>query len=348
MAGENVPVAGREDAGRTSPWSEGEDPSRPGAVSQGPGASDRADDRRSAERQGRQGPADPPGRLAGVVALLVVAVLGAALAGPWEPPTRTESLLPWEPPEPPEFTMPPPHPELQLAQIRDTEVQPWDLTWLGVGLLAVIVAWIVYLVVRWFRRHPVELPPEAPDDAGLDPGETLRGPGVALPDLPALRAAVAGADLLVRRRVPPTEAVVAAWVHLEDAAGRSGVPRKRTQTPTEFTVDVLDRTPVDPAATRALLALYLRARFGDDPMTSADVAGALAALTTLAEGLGHPDAAHLDEVEIVLDELAEAADAAHDEAHDEAHGTDGTDGTDGLDGTDGTDGPDGTDGEVRP
>ncbi len=303
--GQNVRVAGREDAGRTSPWSEGDDRSRPGAAPEGPGGPGLPGTRRRPERQG---PAEPPGRLAGVVALLVVAVIAAALAGPWEPPTRTESLLPWEPPEPPEFTMPPPHPELQIVQIGDNEVQPWDLTWLGVGLLAVIVAWIAYLVVRWFRRHPVELPPEAPDDAGLDPGETLRGPGVAQPDLPALRAAVAGADLLVRRRVPPTEAVVAAWVHLEDAAGRSGVPRKRTQTPTEFTVDVLDRTPVDPAATRALLDLYLRARFGDDPMTGADVASALAALTTLAEGLGDPDAAHLDEVEIVLDEPADGTD----------------------------------------
>ncbi len=291
-------VAGREDAGRTSPWSEGDGRSRPG----GPPAASGPDADRPA-RPERHGPADPPGRLAGVIALLVVAVLGAALAGPWDPPMRSQSLLPWEPPDP-VLVQPPQQaqPELRLAELVGRgEVQPWDLTWLGVGLLAVVALWIAYLVVRWFRRHPVELPPEAPDDAGLDAGDTLRGPGVAQPDLPALRAAVAGADLLVRRRVPPTEAVVAAWVHLEDAAGRSGVPRKRTQTPTEFTVDVLDRTPVDPAATRALLALYLRARFSDDPMTAADVATALAALKTLAEGLGDPDAAHLDEVEVVLD-----------------------------------------------
>lgn len=309
---QNVRVAGREDAGRASPWSGGDDPSRPGA---GPGWPER---REQPVRPDREGPADPPGRLAAVIALLVLAVLGAALAGPWKPPTRTESLIPWEPPEPPDVTIPPqaPPPELQLADLAGRDVQPWDLTWLGIGLLVVVVAWIAWLVARWFRRHPVELPPESPDDAGLDLGDTLRGPGVAQPDLPALRAAVAGADLLVRRRVPPTEAVVAAWVHLEDAAGRSGVPRKRTQTPTEFTVDVLDRTPVDPAATRALLALYLRARFGDDPMTTRDVATALAALETLAAGLGDPDAAHLDEVEVVLDEPDDeaAGEAADDEA----------------------------------
>ncbi len=327
VPGQNVRVAGREDAGRTSPWSGGDDRSRPGGPREGLDGPD------GPGRPERQGPADPPSRLAGVIALLVVAVLGAALAGPWEPPTRTESLIPWDPPDP--VAVRPPQqapPELRLADLAGRgDVQPWDLTWLGVGLLAVLVAWIAYLVVRWLRRHPVELPPESPDDAGLDSGGTLRGPGVSLPDLPALRAAVAGADLLVRRRVPPTEAVVAAWVHLEDAAGRSGVPRRRTQTPTEFTVDVLDRTPVDPAATRALLALYLRARFGDDPMTSRDVATALAALTTLAEGLGDPDAAHLDEVEVVLDEPGTGADT-------------GTDADTGADDEPGT----GADGEVHP
>lgn len=279
-----------------------------------------------------------------MIALLVLAVLSAALAGPWSPPTRTESLIPWDPPDPIDVSIPQQaQPELRLADIVGREhVQPWDLTWLGIGLLAVLVAWIAYLVVRWFRRHPVELPPESPDDAGLDLGATLRGPGVAQPDLPALRAAVQGADLLVRRRVPPTEAVVAAWVHLEDAAGRSGVPRKRTQTPTEFTVDVLDRTPVDPAATRALLALYLRARFGDDPMTTSDVATALAALQTLADGLGDPDAAHLDEVEVVLDEPAADGPAEAREVPDRATDDAPDDATDGAP----DDGPD--DGEVRP
>lgn len=243
--------------------------------------------------------------MAAVVALLTCAVLAASLAGPWDPPMRTESLLPWEPPMPTEFPEVAQQAPLELAPLESGDVQPWDLRWLGLVLLTVAMGWVVFLVARWLRRHPVELPPEAPDDAGLDHGDTLRGPGVVQPDLPALRAAVAGADVLVRRRVPPTDAVIAAWVHLEDAAGRSGVPRARSQTPTEFTVAVLDRTPVDPAATRTLLRLYLRARFGDEPMTAADVTTALGALATLADGLGHPEAAHLDELEIVLDPPAD-------------------------------------------
>jgi hypothetical protein len=174
--GKNVRVAGRGDAGRTSPWSEGDDRSRPDAA---PGWPRR---REQPDRPDRDGPADPPGRLAGVIALFVLAVLGAALAGPWNPPTRTESLIPWDPPDPRDVAIPQQdQPELRLADLVGREdVRPWDLTWLGLGLLVVVVAWIAWLVVRWFRRHPVELPPESPDDAGLDLGETLREIGRAL------------------------------------------------------------------------------------------------------------------------------------------------------------------------
>lgn len=247
----------------------------------------------------------PPGRVAALVGLSVVALVATALAGPWDPPTRGESLLPWDPPEPPTLTMPPQAPPLEFAALEDVDVQPWDLTWLGLALLAVVLLWLAVLVSRWLRRHPVQLPPEAPDDAGLDAGAMLQGPGVVHPDLPTLREGVAGADLVVRRHVRPSDAVVAAWVHLEAAAGRSGVPRDRAQTPTEFTVAVLDRTPVDPAATRTLLDLYLRARFGGERMTGADVATALAALDTLAAGLGQPEAAALDEIEILPDDVAD-------------------------------------------
>jgi len=247
--------------------------------------------------------AGPPTRVAALIGLSVVVVVAAALAGPWDPPTRGESLLPWTPPVPDMPTVPPAAPiELQLRDADYLNPEPWDLTWLGIVLLSVIVLWVVFLVARWLQRHPVELPPDAPDDAGLAAGDVLSGPGVRMPDLPALREAVAGADLLVRRHVPPTDAVIAAWVHLEQAAARSGVPRDRAQTPTEFTVAVLDRTPVDPAATRALLNLYLRARFGGERMTTSDVTAAVAALTVLAEGLGDPDAAALDEIEVVPDD----------------------------------------------
>jgi hypothetical protein len=74
-------------------------------------------------------------------------------------------------------------------------------------------------------------------------------------------------------------------VALEQAAERCGVERDPASTATEFTVDVLGRTPADGAATRDLLALYLRARFGGAPLTAADVTAAHEALATLQAGL---------------------------------------------------------------
>src|SRR5665647_2249174 len=125
--------------------------------------------------------------------------------------------------------------------------------------------------------------PSGPDDAGIEQGDAYTGPGVALPNLPTLREGVVEANLQLRRFVRPTDAVIAAWVRLEKAAARSGVLRDPAATPTEFTVKVLDRAPVDPEATRTLLGLYLRARFGGEQMTADDVTAALAGLAALAE-----------------------------------------------------------------
>ena len=46
---------------------------------------------------------------------------------------------------------------------------------------------------------------------------------------------------------------------------------------------------MDPQATRTLLDLYLRARFGEERMTPADVRAAVNALSVLALGLGDPE-----------------------------------------------------------
>ena len=61
--------------------------------------------------------------------------------------------------------------------------------------------------------------------------------------------------------------------------------RDPVATPTEFTVAVLDSTRADPAAIRALLALYLTARFSEHPITATDVDRVRESLRVLAAGL---------------------------------------------------------------
>src|SRR5674476_1258962 len=109
------------------------------------------------------------------------------------------------------------------------------------GPAGVGIGWLLYMIMRWFVRHPAPKAEEGPDDAGIEQGDAYTGPGVALPNLPTLREGVVEADQQLRRFVRPADAVIAAWVCLEQAAARSGVLRDPAATPTEFTVKVLDR-----------------------------------------------------------------------------------------------------------
>ena len=229
-------------------------------------------------------PPDPPSRASGVVALLTLAAVAATLAGSWDPP-MDEPVIELPPPGPLPEDLPTPRVFELPEEMFGGPVRPWDLTWIGLILLAVVVLWVAYLGLRWLRRHPLEPIPEAPDDAGTQPGESMTD-ATAAPHLPTLRAGVSTADEELRLARSPADAVIAAWVALEEAAARSGVVRDRAATPTEFTVAVLDSTPADPGATRSLLTLYLRARFGGEYMGPRDVALATEALRALAIGLG--------------------------------------------------------------
>jgi hypothetical protein len=66
-------------------------------------------------------------------------------------------------------------------------------------------------------------------------------------------------DLLVRAGGEPRDAVIRAWVTLENATEHSRAPH---QTATEFTVSLLAKETADEDALRELRTLYQRARFG--------------------------------------------------------------------------------------
>jgi hypothetical protein len=94
-------------------------------------------------------------------------------------------------------------------------------------------------------------------------------------------------ELRERTAGPPSDAVVAAWLRLEQAAADSGAPRQDHQTPTEFTGDLLVRYEVDTAATSTLRRLYQRARFGPpDQVSTDDADAATEALEHIVADLG--------------------------------------------------------------
>jgi Domain of unknown function (DUF4129) len=213
---------------------------------------------------------------AGMTALLALAVLSAAMRGPWSMETRAFEF-PFQPGPVPTLDTPENGQDPGLAA-EQPDREALDLTWVAVVIGIVVLSVVILLILRFLRRlgRPVggpQLPRGLATDVEAPPE----------PDIPVLLRGVSAARELLTRFAEPSDAVVAAWLALEDAAARSGVHRRPSATPTEFTFAVLAATPAPPAATQELLDLYRTARFSTHPITAADVERAAGCLAAIAE-----------------------------------------------------------------
>jgi hypothetical protein len=109
------------------------------------------------------------------------------------------------------------------------------------------------------------------------------------PDTPALRSGIELALQLLDAQREPGDAIVRAWLGLQETAEESGIVRRLAETPTEFTTRILSRAFDDDRAIRTLLRLYLRTRFGDHPVTIDDVSAVRAALQELVRTWPAPE-----------------------------------------------------------
>lgn len=228
------------------------------------------------QRTGVLGPAG----LAVVTLLVLLAVWTAAAGGRWAPVFTQRDpgdLIDPTPPPPPAASPPPDLPEDFGMDVRGIVLG----TLLAIAAITILVGLGAALrAVRtpWQRGRDKDV------DGGAD-GEIALTPSDVMPDIVELREGIAEAWARLVEDREPTDAIQAAWVAVEEAAGRSGVPRAPSATPTEFTVAVLDRTQVDPSAIRTLLGLYHRARFSTHGASADDVALAGQCLSRLDEGL---------------------------------------------------------------
>jgi hypothetical protein len=147
------------------------------------------------------------------------------------------------------------------------------LFWTAVALAVVLAV----LFVMWWRRQAPRRRAPRPNEVDTPPAVAAEvgRPAEPEPDVPVIRSGLEEALLELERDVEPGDAVVRAWLGLQQTAEQSGVTRGRSETPTEFTSRILGRVFAnDRAGNEAiatLLRLYLRTRFGDHPVTDADV-----------------------------------------------------------------------------
>ncbi|WP_426624182.1 DUF4129 domain-containing protein [Leifsonia sp. McL0607] len=161
-----------------------------------------------------------------------------------------------------------------------------DLTWVTYALVILALVAILALLWRSLRRR---LRPEFPGRQGEVAGSTE---GDIAPDPPEQprperirRGLDRALDLLGEGR-EPRDAIERAWLGLEEGAADSGVHRLPAETPGEFVGRVVARVASDRDAAGDLLDLYLRARFSDAPVTTADVVKARSAIEALRASWG--------------------------------------------------------------
>jgi Domain of unknown function (DUF4129) len=201
----------------------------------------------------------------------VVIAVGAGLegqfrfAGPIFDPSgagqQTSALSPTEPPKPSLTPLP------QL-------INPGGLssTWAMVAVLVAILTLlgVLVIVLLWLRKRIRLGTLRGSSTVAADPAEPILDHD-ATADLPTLRRGLDLASDMLEADRTTRDAIVRAWVGLQEAAEDSGVRRRRAETPTEFTTRVFSAIRADRNAAETLLTLYLRVRFGSNPASADDL-----------------------------------------------------------------------------
>ena len=211
----------------------------------------------------------------GIVVVVASAVEGSArFSGPRWVPHWNPSLQVKPHPAPSAQTQPAP----QVLHQGSGHLLDTILFWVLIAVAVIVIA----LVASWLLRYPYRsLRRTRSSGADVAPEPTTGEPEPE-PDAPVLRRGIDQALHLLEEEREPNDAVVRAWLGLEESAADAGIVRRSAETPTEFTSRVMSQVFADDHAITTLLALYLRSRFGARPVTVADVAAVRAALRELA------------------------------------------------------------------
>lgn len=130
---------------------------------------------------------------------------------------------------------------------------------IGLFLLVVLVRVIVRALKELWRRRALE----RRSGAEIGRGEVPAPAPVQSVDAPVVRDGILGAIDALQAHAAPSDAIVAAWVGLEESAQRAGMRRAAAETPGEFTLRVVGSRPGSGGDVRELLRMYEAVRYGD-------------------------------------------------------------------------------------
>jgi hypothetical protein len=150
----------------------------------------------------------------------------------------------------------------------------------GIGLIVLIV-WLIRTLAHAWRDRPLRR--RDGDDVGA---AVAHEAAPAEPEIAAsvIQRGIAGALREIAEPRAPSDAIVAAWVGLEESAADAGLIRGTSETPAEFALRVITRRAGIAAEAETLLGLYERVRFGGYAAVEDDRTVARAALERIEEG----------------------------------------------------------------
>jgi len=160
-------------------------------------------------------------------------------------------------------------------------------TWLGVAVLVMVAIGLAAVILRIVLGYRQRLRAPALRQAQV---QTVTVPVATEPE-PEPERLLTGIELALRvldEVRDPADAVVRAWLGLQETAAQAGVIRAPWESPTEFTARIIASALADDSAVRTLLDLYLRVRFGEHPVSGEEVEAARGALAGLVASWRRP------------------------------------------------------------